>query len=53
MALDRYHLTKRGDEWRLKRSGPNCAQRRATTQHRFVVPSDTLMITRRTLEFNW
>ena len=32
MALDKYHLTKRNDEWRLEKAGSNRAVTKATTK---------------------
>ncbi|MCH9694148.1 MAG: DUF2188 domain-containing protein [Gammaproteobacteria bacterium] len=32
MALDKFHLTKKGDEWRLDKSGTNRARVKAPTK---------------------
>lgn len=32
MVLDKYHLTKKGNEWRLERAGSNRAKIKASTK---------------------
>ncbi|MEQ8992645.1 MAG: DUF2188 domain-containing protein [Pseudomonadales bacterium] len=32
MALDKYHLTKKGDEWRMEKAGSNRAVLKGTTK---------------------
>ena len=32
MALDKFHLTKKGDEWRLEKAGTNRARVKAPTK---------------------
>lgn len=32
MALDKFHLTKKGDEWRLEKAGTNRARVKASTK---------------------
>jgi hypothetical protein len=46
MALDRYHLTKRGDEWRLEKAGSDRALLKAPTKVEAVQKMRRFMKTR-------
>lgn len=36
MALDKFHLTKKGDEWRLEKAGSNFPRVRAPTKQEAI-----------------
>ena len=45
MALDKYHLTRKGDEWRLEKAGSNRATIKAPTKAEAVKKMRNYMAT--------